>query len=111
MNMEFNIIASVGTTEVELTPYPGGSATVPSGKNRKIYVMVLSNLSSATNTLTLRIYKGVTLESSVLISIGAYSTIDIVSVRKPIIIIPSGRTFKAVASATSVTVLMTGEDE
>lgn len=107
--MEFNIIASVGTTEIDLAPYPGGSATVPSGKNRKIYVIVLSNLASATNTLTLKIYKGETLETSLPISVGG--TVEIISEKIPAIIIPSGRTLKAIASEESVTVLMTAKDE
>lgn len=111
MSMKFNIIATVGTTETDLVPYPGGSATVPTGKNRKIHVLVLSNLASTTNTLTLRIYKDATLETSMPISIGAYDSIDIVSEINPIIIVPSGRTFRAVASAASISVLMTGEDE
>ncbi|MEM2163715.1 MAG: hypothetical protein QW521_02260 [Desulfurococcaceae archaeon] len=109
--VKFNIFATVGTSEVDLAPYPGGDAKVPIGRNRNIYVCVFSNSASTTNTLTLKIYKDATLEASIPITLGAYDSIDIVSGDKPIIIVPSGRTLKAVASAESVTVLMTGEDE
>jgi len=29
---EFNIIATVGTSETDLAPYPGGSSSVPSAR-------------------------------------------------------------------------------
>jgi len=112
LGTKFNIIAVVGTTEVDLAPYPGGNATVPTGKTRNVYSWVLSNSSSASNTLTLRIYRGTTLEKSIPITLGAYDTIDTVSDKEsPILVVPSGRTLKAVASAASITVLMTGEDK
>ncbi|MEO0260697.1 MAG: hypothetical protein ABIM77_08170 [candidate division WOR-3 bacterium] len=112
MGTKFNVIAVVDTTEADLAPYPGGSATVPQGKTRNVYLWVLSNTSSASNTLTLRIYRGATLEKSIPIAFGAYDTIDTVSDKEsPILVVPSGRTLKAVASAASITVLMTGEDK
>lgn len=109
--MDYNIIASVGTTEVELAPYPGGRATVPLDAVRKIYVVVLNNQASTTNTLTLKVYKDGTVEASAAIAIEAYGTVHVASGKKPVLIVPSGRTLKAVASAESVTVLMTGVDE
>jgi len=109
--LEFNIIATVGTDEVDLAPVPGGSATVPADKYRKVYVMVLNNQSSDANTLTLNIYKGGNVETTVTIALDAYATIEVVSEKTPILIVPPGRTFKAVAGAKSVSVLMTCRDE
>jgi hypothetical protein len=110
--VEFNIFALVGTTEADLAPYPGGSATVPTGKTRKIYFMVLSNVAAGANTLTLRIYRGTTLEASVDINLTSPGMVSIVSRKdEPILIVPSGRTLKAVASSASVHVVMAGYDE
>jgi hypothetical protein len=110
--IEFNIIATVGTSEVDLAPYPDGSSTVPTGKTRKIYVMVLSNTSTGANTLTLRIYKATTLERSLAVNIASPGVVDFVNRKdSPILLVPSGRTLKAIASAASVDVLMTGYDK
>jgi len=108
----FNIIATVGTDEVDLAPYPGGSSTVPPDKRRMVYAMILSNSDTAGNTLELRIYSGTTLEASIQIVIPASSTITVVEPEdSPILIVPGGRTFKAVASAASVYVTMTAYDK
>ena len=109
--VEFNIIASVGTTEVDLAPYPGGSSTVPSGKRRKIFVMILTNTATSSNTLTLRIYNGTTLESSFNITIPSSNTLAMINDKVPILIVPSGRTLRAVATSDSINVLMTAVDE
>jgi hypothetical protein len=109
--MEFNIIATVGTDEVGLAPYPNGSPTVPNGKTRIIYSIVLSDTSGSANTITLEIYKGKSMETSLDINLIGSETLTIANSGKPIIVIPSGRTFKAVASAASVEVLMVGEDK
>jgi hypothetical protein len=109
--MEFNIIATVGTSEVDLAPYPNGSSTVPNGKTRTVYSAVLTNTSTGANTITLEIYKGTSMETSFDINVPASGTLSIANSGKPIIVIPSGRTFKAVASAESVKVLMVGEDK
>jgi len=109
---EFNIIATVGTSETDLAPYPGGSSSVPSDKRRKIYAMVLANSATSANTLTLKIYKGTTLETSTAIVIPASSTISVVEPKNsPILIVPGGRTLKAVASAESVYVVLSAFDE
>jgi ribonucleotide monophosphatase NagD (HAD superfamily) len=111
MSEPFNIIATVGTTETDLAPYPGGSSTVPTGKTRKIYVAILTNTSNGSNTLTLNIYKDETLETSFNIIISSSSSLAMISDKQPILLIPSGRTLKAVASAESMDVLLTGVDE
>jgi len=111
MSEPFNIIATVGTSEVDLAPYPGGSSTVPVGKTRKIYVAILTNTSTGSNTLTFRIYKEATPEASFNIIIPSPSSLAMISEKQPILIIPSGKTLKAIASAESVDVLMTGVDE
>ena len=109
--MEFNIVATVGTTEVELRPYPGGTtAEVPADRVRKVYAIVLTNTAAAANTLTLRIYKGATLEASVDLIVPATSTLTIVSER-PVLVVPSGRALRAVASAANVVLLMACYDE
>jgi hypothetical protein len=110
---EFNIIATVGTTEVELSPYPGGgSGYVPADKRRKIYSMVLTNTSYDYITLTLRIYKGTTLEASIPLIIPGSTTLSIAGQKhSPILVVPSGRTLKAVASAASVNVTLAAYDE
>jgi ribonucleotide monophosphatase NagD (HAD superfamily) len=109
--MEFNIIATVGTAETELAPYPGGSATVPSDKTRRIYAAILTNTATSANTLTLRIYKDTTLETSFDITIPASSTMSILNRKdSPTLLVPGGRTLKAIASAASVKVLMACED-
>lgn len=110
MGVKYNIIATVGTTEVDLSPYPGGSSTVPNDKNRNIYTMILTNTAASANTLTIRIYKGVSLETSVSIILGVNETKPIVSEKYPLLVVPPGRTLKAIASAASVSILMTGED-
>ena len=110
--MEFNIIATVGTTEVELPLYPGGEAKTPKGKTRKIYTIVLTNTAASANTLTLRIYKGATLEKSFNILIPQASSISFVNEKNsPTLLIPSERTLKAVASAASVDVLLAVVEE
>ena len=109
--VEFNIIASVGTTEVDLAPYPRGSSTVPSDKRRKIFVMILTNTATSSNTLTLKIYNGTTLENSFNITIPSPGTLAMISEKTPILIVPSGRTLKAVATSANINVLMTGVDE
>jgi ribonucleotide monophosphatase NagD (HAD superfamily) len=111
MSEPFNIIMTVGTSETDLAPYPDGSSTVSTGKTRKIYVAILTNTSTGSNTLTLKIYKDTTLEKSFNITIPSPSSLAMISEKQPILIIPSGRTLKAVASAASVDVLMTGVDE
>jgi hypothetical protein len=110
--VEFNIFASVETTEVDLAPYPGGSATVPAGRVRKIYFIVLSNVATGANTLTLRIYRGTTLEASVDINLASPGMVSITGRKtEPLLIIPSGRTLRAIASEASVHVVMAGYDE
>jgi hypothetical protein len=114
--VDFNIIDTVGITEVDLAPFPGGSPTVPAGRNRKIYLMVLSNLTTGAGAgpviLTLRIYRDTTLERESSFQIPTSATVTVVSRRtEPILIVPPGRTLKAIASATSVQVLMAGYDE
>jgi len=110
--VEYNIFASVGTTEVDLAPYPRGSSTVSSEKYRKIYAMVLSNTASGANTLTIRIYSGATLEASFNINLPSPGVYSIVSRKEePLLIVPPGRTLKAVASAATVEVMMAGYDE
>lgn len=110
--LQFNIIATVGTTEAGLAPYPGGSATTPTDKYRKIYGIILSNSAATANTLTLRIYKGASLEASVNMMLGANMLISIISnIENPILIVPPDRTLKAVASAESINVLMAAIDE
>jgi hypothetical protein len=111
--VEFNIIVTVGTTEIDLAPYPGGtSGKVPTGKMRKIYSIVLSNTATTANTLTIKIYSDGTVEASMLLAIPPSSTISVVgSKQNPILIVPGGRTVKAVASSENVQVVMTGVDE
>jgi hypothetical protein len=110
--VEFNIVASVGTAEVDLAPYPGGSSTVPPGKARKIYAMVLSNTATGANTLTIRIYKDTALETSININLPSPGMYNVVSRRDaPILVVPPGRTLRAVASAATIEVLMAGYDE
>lgn len=109
--VEFNIIVSVGTTETPLAPYPGGAAAVPAGKTRKIYAMILSNPAASPATLTINIYRGETLEASTSVALAAYGSIGMASERVPILIVPSGRTPRAVASSGTISVLMTGKDE
>jgi ribonucleotide monophosphatase NagD (HAD superfamily) len=111
MSEPFNIIATVGTSETDLAPYPGGSSTTPTGKTRKIYVAILTNTSTDSNTLTLNIYKDESLEASFSIIISSSTSLVMISEKQPILLIPSGRTLKAVASAENVDVLMTGVDE
>jgi len=112
MGEVFNIFATVGASEVDLAPYPGGSSTTPTGSTRKIYVAILTNATASNITLTLRIYKGATLENSFNIIVPANGTLILMTRNdSPILLIPSDRTFKAVASAASVNVLMTGFDE
>jgi len=108
----FNIIGAVGTAEVELAPYPGGSAKTPTGRVRKIYVMVFTNTTATAITLTLKIYLDNSLEASFNIVVSASSSVSLIGdVDSPILLIPSDRTLKAVASAGSVDVLMAGFDE
>lgn len=110
--MEFNIIATVGTAEVDLAPYPGGSATVPADKTRKIYAVVLSNTAAGANTLTVRIYKGTEPEAEFSITLpptGVYSFIG--TKGSPLLVVPPGRALKAVASAESVVVVLSAYDE
>jgi hypothetical protein len=110
--MEFNIIASVGTSEADLAPYPGGSSKTPKGKVRKIYAMLLTNTAASANTLTIKIYKDTTLEKSFNISIPSPGSLAVNNNRdSPILLIPSERTLKAVASSSSVDVLMAGIDD
>ena len=110
--MEFNIIARVGTAEVDLAPYPGGSATVPADRARKIYAVVLSNTATGANTLTLRIYKGATVEAEFSLNLPSPGTHSIVGTKgSPILVVPPGRTLKAVASAESVVVVLSAYDE
>ncbi len=110
--MLFNIIATIGTAEVELAPYPGGLSTVPSGKVRKIYMLIATNTATTTNTLTLRVYRGDVVEKSLNIIIPASSTISITSrVDSPVLILPGNRTIRAVATASSVDLVLTCYDE
>jgi hypothetical protein len=110
--VEFNIIARVGTSETDLAPYPGGSATVPAGKVRKIYAMILSNTATGGNVLTLRIYKGDALERDFNINIPSLGVFSQANPKgSPLLVVPSGRTLKAVASAASVDVALACYDE
>jgi hypothetical protein len=59
----------------------------------------------------LRIYKDTTVEKSVNITIPSPGSLAIIDEKLPLLLIPSGRTLKAVASALSMDVLMTGVDE
>lgn len=107
----YNIIVTVGTTEVDLAPYPGGTATVPSDRYRKLYALVLTNTAAAANTLTIRIYKGATIEREVAITVDAGKTLSIIGTdESPILIVPPDRTLKAVASATTIIALVAGYD-
>ena len=109
--MEFNIIATVGTTEAELRPYPGGTtAVVPTDKVRKVYSMILTNTAASANTLTVRIYKGDSIEASFDVIVPATSTMTVVS-EVPLLIVPGGRALKAIASAANVLLVMTCRDE
>jgi hypothetical protein len=110
--VEFNIFASVGTSEVDLAPYPGGSSKVAADKYRKIYAMVLSNTAPSANTLTIRIYRDTTLEASLSINLPTPGVYSVVGRREePLLIVPPGRALKAIASAATVEVLMAGFDE
>jgi hypothetical protein len=105
--MKFNIITTVNTTEVDLIPYPSGRATVTTGKSWEIYSLILTNKATSSNTLTLKIYKGDSVEASFDIIIPASTTLSLISSNdKPILIVPSDRKLRAVASATSVDVLI-----
>jgi hypothetical protein len=110
---EFNIIATVGTSEVELVPYPGGSSgTVPNGKTRMIYAIMLSNSATSANTVTFRIYRGGSLEKSFSFNLASPGVFSAVNPKdSPLLAIPSGRTLKAVASAESVDVVLAGYDK
>lgn len=103
----FNIEALVGTTEV-------GLGQVPVTKfERKIYSIVLSDVSGSTNTLTLRQYAsdGTTLQKSWQLRVGANETIQLVSSEElPIISIPAGSFIKAVATAASIQLLISAYD-
>jgi hypothetical protein len=110
--VEFNIIAAVGTSEVDLAPYPGGSAAVPADRSRKIYAMVLSNTAPGANTLTVRIYKGTTLEAEFLFSLPSTGVFSFIGTKgSPLLVVPPGRTLRAVASAESVVVVLSAYDE
>jgi hypothetical protein len=110
--VDFNIMSTVGTSEVGLAPYPGGEPLVPADKRRKIYAMIIANASPSAVTLTLRIYKDNTLEASVAIVIPASSTISIISQKhSPILIVPGGRTLKAVSSGGNINLTMAAFDE
>jgi len=110
--MEFNIIATIGTDEVELRPYPGGAtAEVPADRVRKIYTMILTNTATAENTLTINIYKEGNAEASLSLIVPASTTISITSNKLPLLAIPGKRTLKAVASAASIVLVMTCIDE
>ena len=110
--MEFNIIATVGTAEVDLAPYPGGSATVPADRSRKIYAAVLSNTAAGANTLTVRIYKGTTLEAEFSINLPSTGVFSFIGTKgSPLLVVPPGRTLRAVASAESVVVVLSAYDE
>jgi hypothetical protein len=110
--VEFNIIATVGTAEVDLAPYPRGSATVPADKARKIYAVVLSNNATGANTLTVRIYREATLEAEFVFNLPSPGMYSIVSTKgSPLLVVPAGRTLRAVASAVSVIVMLSAYDE
>jgi hypothetical protein len=110
--VEFNIIATVGTAEVDLAPYPGGSATVPADRSRKIYAVVLSNTATGANTLTLRIYKGAEVEAEFSLNMPSPGVYSVVGTKgSPLLVVPPGRTLKAVASAESVVVVLSAYDE
>ena len=108
--MEFNIIASVGTSEVDLAPHPNGSPTVPQDRVRKVKLMVLSNTAATSNTLTLRMYRGGALEKSIDVVLPPSDTKVIGDGGRTVLVVLPGRTLRAVASAASVHVLMTAED-
>lgn len=106
----YNVFAVVDTTERELAPYPGGSATVPPDKYRKIYAIVMSNNATTVNTLTIRIYRGAALEASASFVLPASSTL-VIERESPVLVVPPGRRLAAVASASSVSITMAGVDE
>ena len=83
---------------------------MPSGVVRKVYVIVLANTATTANTLTIRIYRGASLEASVDFVIPPQTTIAISNTSTPVLVVPSGRTLKAIATAPSVSLLMTCTD-
>ena len=110
--MEFNIIATIGTDEVELRPYPGGvTAEVPADKVRKIYSMILTNTATATNTLTVKVYKGDSVEASFDLIVPASSTISIISNKEPLLVVHGGRALEAIATSANIILVMTCVDE
>jgi len=106
----FNIIATVGTVEVELAPYPGGAGAVPAGRARKIFTLIATNKAATNNALTLRIYRGDVVEKSLDIIVPASSTLVITNT-SPILIVPSNRTLKAIAATENIDLLLTCLDE
>ena len=103
----FEMVALVGTDEIELTPPGATSGIVPADKvARKIFGYFFNEQSGATNTLTLRVYKGEDVEREIRITLGAYDTIGERKFPDPWLTIPSGRTVKAVASSASVQVIL-----
>jgi len=103
----FEMVALVGTDEIELTPPGATSGVVPADKvARKIFGYFFNEQSGATNTLTLRIYKGDVVEREISIVLGANATLSERRFPDPWLTIPPGRTLKAVASAASVQVIL-----
>jgi len=109
-----HIIASVGTSEVELVPYGSTSGKVPTNKfGRVIYGLIVSNTADAANTLTIKIYAedGTTVEASITLALGANETKSIDRTPEtPILLVPAGKTLKAVAGAASVSVVINAYD-
>jgi len=110
--VEFNIVATVGTSEVELKPYPGGATgEVPADKVRKVYAIILTNTATAANTLTINIYREGSAEASLSLIVPATSTLSITSNKLPLLVVPGKRTLKAVATSASITLVMACVDE
>jgi len=110
----FEIIATVGTSEANLTPVHGSSSQVPTNKfARKIYAIIATDTSGSANTLTIRVYQsdGSTLDRSFDIKLSANETKTIISKPDaPILTVYAGEYLKAIASGASVSLVMVGYD-
>ena len=110
----FEIIANVGTSEMDLKPVHGTSSQVPTKKYaRKIYAIILVEKSGSANTLTVKIYKsdGSTLDRSFDIKLAANEVKTIISKPDaPILTVYAGEYLKAVAASASVEVIMDAYD-
>ncbi|MEM1865975.1 MAG: hypothetical protein QXD57_07090 [Ignisphaera sp.] len=106
----FNIIANVATSEVDLEPYPNGLAKVPDDRYRYVYTLIVSNTSTDLQTITLRIYRDDLLENEIPIVVQPQSTIQIGGRTIPLLIVPPGRTLKAVATGSVVLVALVADE-